>query len=164
MAEPLVPDVVVNVCHNCIPDADRLPRQWKQDGALVVVREIPCSGKIDGQYLLHTIESVDRGVCVVACPTGQCQLGQGNYRAEVRLQTVRRLLSEIGLEPERAELLHCGAAEPRGRLEQLIRGAVKRLCALGQSPLRASSSGDEPGSTRDPTREKPAATAGVARA
>ena len=136
MAEPLVPDVVVNVCHDCIPDGERLPRQWEQGGGLVVVREIPCSGKIDIQYLLHTLEGVGRGVCVVACPNGECKLAQGNQRAEVRIRTVQRLLAEIGLEPERAELVHCSAKEPHGRLEQVVRDAARRLCALRSSPLR----------------------------
>jgi len=135
MAEPLVPDVVVNICHNCIPKAGKLARQWKQDGTLVSIREIPCSGKIDVQYLLHALEGVRNGVCVVACPVGECHLAQGNHRAEVRVTTVRRLLAEIGLEPERAELLLASPKEPMTRLEQKIRAAVKRLADLGPSQL-----------------------------
>ena len=135
MAEPLVPDVVVSICHNCIPLAGKLPRQWVQDEALVSIREIPCSGKIDVQYLLHALEGVRSGVCVVACRAGECHLGQGNQRAEVRVSTVRKLLAEIGLEPERAELVHGSDAEPMTRLEQNIRAAVKRLTDLGLSPL-----------------------------
>jgi hypothetical protein len=53
---------------------------------------------------------------------------------------VRRLLSEIGLEPERAELLHFASDGVDGDggqpLEGLVRGAVQRLCALGESPIR----------------------------
>ena len=87
--------------------AGRLPRQWKQDGARILVREVPCSGKMDGQYLFHALEGGGARLCVVACPKGECHLAQGNYRAEIRVRTVQRLLAEIGLEPERAELVHC---------------------------------------------------------
>jgi len=139
MAEPLIPDVVVNICHNCLPQAGKLPRQWKQDGSLVSIREIPCSGKIDVQYLLHALEGVRGGVCVVACPVGECHLAQGNQRAEVRMATVRRLLAEIGIEPERAELLHASPQEPLTRLDQKIRATVKRLAELGPSPLQSGS-------------------------
>jgi F420-non-reducing hydrogenase iron-sulfur subunit len=138
MPEVLSPDVVVYVCTNCAADGGRLPRGWNQDGAWVLVREVPCSGKTEGQYLLHAMEGGQRGLCVVACPKGECRLAQGNYRAEVRIQTIRRLLAEIGLEPERAELVHCSPQDPPGQLEQLVRGAVGRICALGESPLAAT--------------------------
>jgi len=137
MAVGLSPDVIVYVCANSVPRGGRLPRQWRQDGAHVLVREIPCSGKMDGQYLFHALEGGAWGVCVVACPKGDCHLGQGNYRAEVRIRTARRLLEEIGLEPERAELVHGSGEDSPEQTEQLVRSAVERICALGHSPLRA---------------------------
>jgi coenzyme F420-reducing hydrogenase delta subunit len=137
------PDVVVCVCSNCIPQGSGMPRQWTQADAHVLVREVPCSGKTDGQYLLHGLEEGQWGVCVVACPKGQCHLSQGNYRAEIRLRTVQRLLAEAGLQPERAELVHCSPTDPPEQLESLVRQAVARLCALGPSPLHAAK-GDSP--------------------
>jgi F420-non-reducing hydrogenase iron-sulfur subunit len=138
MALAVSPDVVVYVCTNCIPQGCRLSRQWNQDGARVLVREVPCSGKMDGQYLFHALEGGGRGICVVACPKGDCHFVQGNYRAEIRVCTVQRLLIEIGLEPQRAELVHSSPDDRPEQLEQLIRGAVERICALGQSPLQAA--------------------------
>jgi coenzyme F420-reducing hydrogenase delta subunit len=138
MAVALSPDVVVYVCTNCIPSGARLPRQWSQDGAKVLLREVPCSGKIDGQYLFHALEAGGRGICVVACPKGECHLAQGNYRAEVRVRTVQRLLAEIGFEPQRAEIVHSSPDDSPEHLEQLVRGAVERICAIGDSPLHAA--------------------------
>ena len=124
-------DVVVYVCANCAAEGGRMARRWDQNGAGVLVQEVPCSGKSDLQYLLHTLEAGALGICVVACPRGECQLGEGNYRAEVRIGTLRRLLVEIGTEPERAQLVHCSSHDPPDRLEQLVREAVGRICALG---------------------------------
>jgi F420-non-reducing hydrogenase iron-sulfur subunit len=137
MPEVLSPDVVVYACTNCIPQDSHLPRQWNQQGASVLLREVPCSGKMDAQYLLHAIEGGSRGLCVVACPKGDCHLAQGNYRAEIRVRTLQRLLAEIGLEPQRAELVHYSADDCAEQLEHLVRDAVQRICALGESPLRA---------------------------
>jgi coenzyme F420-reducing hydrogenase delta subunit len=134
--DPVLPDVIVYVCANSVPRGGRLPRQWSQDGAHVLVREVPCSGKTDGQYLMHGLEGGAHGLCVVACPKGRCQLAQGNYRAEIRIGTVRRLLAEIGLEPERAQFLHSSPDDPADRLHELVREAVGRICALGPSPIR----------------------------
>jgi F420-non-reducing hydrogenase iron-sulfur subunit len=126
------------VCQNCIPDGGRLPRQWVQDGAHVLVREAPCSGKTDAEYLFHALEAGCSGVCVVTCPRGQCHLSQGNYRAEVRIRTMQRLLTEIGMEPERVELMCCSPTDPAGTLERQVREAVRRFCGLGESPLRTA--------------------------
>ena len=138
MAIGVSPDVIVYVCTNCIPSGGRLPRQWNQDGAHVVVREVPCSGKMDGQYLFHALEGGARGVCVVACPKGECHLAQGNYRAEVRVRTTQRLLKEIGMEPDRAELVHGSASDTPQQIEQVVRGAVGRICALGPRSIDPS--------------------------
>jgi coenzyme F420-reducing hydrogenase delta subunit len=129
------PDVAVHICSNCIPQGGRLPSQWTQAGVHVLLREIPCSGKIDGEYLMHTFEGGGFGICVVACPKGDCHLAQGNYRAEVRMHTVKKLLAEIGLEPERAELLHFSSSDTPAELEKCIRETVNRLRALGKSPM-----------------------------
>ena len=139
MSESKYPDIVAYVCHNCIPDDVRLPRQWRQDGVRVEARQIPCSGKMDVQYLFHALEAGAQGILVITCLKGECRLAQGNYRAEVRVHTVQRLLEEIGLEPERARLVQRG---PEDDVETLIREAAGRFCALGESPLRAASPAD----------------------
>jgi coenzyme F420-reducing hydrogenase delta subunit len=131
MAHSASPDIIVYICCNCIAVSARLPRQWQQDGAHVLVREVPCSGKMDGQYLMHAFEGGSRGLCIVACPKGECHMAQGNYRAEIRVSTMQRLLTEIGLETERVELLHVSPDEPPELLEPLVRDAVQRMSALG---------------------------------
>ena len=131
MAQSAAPDIIVYICCNCIAQGARLPRQWQQDGAHILVREVPCSGKMDGQYLFHAFEGGSRGLCVVACPKGECHLAQGNYRAEVRVRTMQQLLTEIGIETGRVELLHVSPDDPPERLELLIRDAVQRVNALG---------------------------------
>jgi F420-non-reducing hydrogenase iron-sulfur subunit len=139
MAVARSPDVIVHLCHNCVPQGVRLPRQWQQEGAHVLVREVPCTGKVDAQYLFHALEGGARGVCVVACPHGDCRLAQGNYRAEVRVATVQRLLAEIGLDAARVQLVHNSPSDPPERLKQLIDEAVEQICAQGESPLSAIS-------------------------
>ena len=132
MTEAIKSEILVFICHQCIPTGTSVPRQWTQDGVHVRVIELPCSGKVDAQYLFHALEGGAQGLLVVTCPRGDCRLAQGNYRAEIRMLTVQRLLEEIGLEPQRAALLQCG---PQDNLENLIQVAVKDLCALRESPL-----------------------------
>ncbi len=98
-----------------------------QDGLRVQISEVPCSGKTDAQYLFHALENGCRGVCVVTCPKSACHLAQGNYRAEVRINTIKRLLAEIGLDSDRAQLLRFSPEEPIEQLEAAIRQSVSAI-------------------------------------
>ena len=139
MTATMSPDVIVYVCHRSIPGDAPLPRQWNQNGMHVVIHEVPCSGKMDGQYLMHALEGGACGVCVVSCPKGECRLGQGNYRAEIRMQTIRRLLAEVGLEHERAEQFFFSPDDSREQFDLMVRGFVERIAALGKSPISIES-------------------------
>jgi F420-non-reducing hydrogenase iron-sulfur subunit len=133
MASPQCADVVVYVCFNCIPQSVRLSREWSVNGLRVRLHEAPCSGKIAVQYLFHAFGGGADAVCVVACPQGECRLAQGNYRAEVRVRTVGRLLAEIGLEPERIALVHCSPDDSPEAIQRIVGEAVERFAAIGKN-------------------------------
>jgi len=58
---------------------------------------LPCSGKVNIQYLLKTIETGSDGVMLATCKFGECKFVQGNFRAEKRVQAIDELLEESGL-------------------------------------------------------------------
>ena len=58
---------------------------------------LPCSGKVNIQYLLKSIETGSDGVMLATCKFGDCKFVQGNFRAEKRVQAVDELLAESGL-------------------------------------------------------------------
>ena len=130
MVSQAVPEVIVYVCKNCLPESGRLPVQWTEAGMHVRVREIPCSGKIDAQYLLHALEGGAHGVCVVTCSKGECTLTQGNYRAEIRIRMVQRLLEEIGLDPQRAEIINCLHDQSLDHIKSVINDVVHRFSGV----------------------------------
>jgi len=123
-------EAVIFVCRNCFPGMRFLPAQWSADKIHVRVKEIPCSGKIDAQYILHALEGGVSGVCVVTCAKGKCTLSQGNYRAEIRINTVRRLLEEIGSDPGRVELIRAKDDEQAETIRQRIDQAIQNFSAL----------------------------------
>jgi F420-non-reducing hydrogenase iron-sulfur subunit len=141
MPDTRCPDVLVLACANCLTGSGALGRQWQQDGVWAAVREVPCSGKIDVQYMLHTLEGGARGLCVVACPRGECHLAQGNYRAEIRVCTMQRLLSEMGISPERVELLHSSPQDSAEHIRQLVYDSVERIGRLDMIHKGSSNAG-----------------------
>jgi F420-non-reducing hydrogenase iron-sulfur subunit len=130
MSSKTTPESIVYLCRNCMPDGARLPAQWIEAGMHLHIKEIPCSGKIDAQYLFHALESGMKGVLVITCPQGKCTLAQGNYRAKVRIGTVQRLLKEIGDDPGRADIVHCAEGESLDQIKDRINGAARRFAAL----------------------------------
>jgi coenzyme F420-reducing hydrogenase delta subunit len=134
MINQALPEVVIYICKNCLPQAGRLPVQWTEAGMHVRIKEIPCSGKIDAQYLLHAIEGGMQGVCIVTCSKGKCTLAQGNYRAEIRVRTVQRLLSEIGLDPRRAEIINCPSDSSLEQIKTMIHDSAHRFAGVAGVP------------------------------
>ena len=129
------PDVLFYVCANCEPEAGRIPRQWTQGDVRVKVEQLPCTGKVDAQYIMHALEGGATGVSVLACKKGECHLAQGNHRADVRIKTTQRLLEEIGMEKERVSLLHYDG-DDTSSLDKVMRDEVDTLSETGKSPLQ----------------------------
>lgn len=131
--------IVVYVCHNVRGGAGSKPATPRvlapASGTNVVVREVPCSGKTDVIYLLKAFEGGARGVAIITCPLGECRLAEGNYRAQVRVRHVGRLLDEIGLGSERLVLLHSAPGSEGRDVPELIEQAVARLSALPENPM-----------------------------
>ena len=58
---------------------------------------LPCSGKVDIQYMVKAFETGADAVVLITCPEGQCHNLEGNMRAQKRTQAVDSLLEEVGL-------------------------------------------------------------------
>lgn len=70
----------------------------------ISVEPVPCGGRIDPRYLLKAFESGARAVCVLTCPKSHCRLMEGNLRATHRIELVRELMSEAGLDPQSIQI------------------------------------------------------------
>ena len=65
---------------------------------------IPCLAKIKVADLLKAFEFGADGVLLIGCPSEGCAYEQGNVWAEHRVAEAKRLLAEIGFDPETLEL------------------------------------------------------------
>ena len=97
--------------------------------------KVPCAGKIDPDHLLHAFQEGADGVLVLACPIEGCKSFEGNKKALERVEYLREVLSELGLEPERLQFETVGP----GMLAQLLKtcqAVEERIRKLGISPVR----------------------------
>ena len=99
------------------------------------VLQIPCSGRIDMLEVLHAFEQGADGVMVAGCLEGDCHFRTGNLVARSRVERLKGMIADIGIEPERLEMFNMSAAMGRQFAEAATLMA-ERITALGPSPLR----------------------------
>jgi F420-non-reducing hydrogenase iron-sulfur subunit len=123
-------------CHYCAYAAADLAGSMRlQYPANVRVLRLPCTGKIEVNYILAAFERGVDGVIVAGCLEGGCHFLEGNLRARRRVERTRQLLAEIGLEPQRVEMFNLSSAEGT-RFAAIVTEMNDRLARLGPSPLR----------------------------
>ena len=79
--------------------------------ANVKMIQVPCTGRVDILHLLRAIEDGADGVYVAGCLEGECHFLTGNLKARKRVEYVKKLLDEIGIEPQRVEMFNLSAGE-----------------------------------------------------
>jgi len=130
------PVILAFCCHYCAYAAADLAGSMRlQYPDNVRVLRIPCTGKIEVNYILTAFEHGVDGVIVAGCLEGGCHFIEGNLRARRRVERARQLLGEIGLEPERLEMFNLSSAEG-ARFAEIAAEMSERLSRLGPSPLR----------------------------
>lgn len=95
--------------------------------------QVPCSGRVEPEMVFKAFSEGADGVLIVGCHPGSCHYVDGNLKALKRHALLSRLLEQLGLEPERVQLVWAGASEGAA-LAAAIDTMTGQLRALG--PLR----------------------------
>ena len=137
----LEPQIVAFCCLNCAYAAADLAGSSRSSyPAAIKIIALPCTGRVDVLHLLRAIEDGADGVLVAGCLTGRCHYMTGNLHAKQRVDYVRGLLDEIGLESERVRMINVSAGMGVQFAELVTEMSVK-IKELGPSPLRARKAG-----------------------
>ena len=82
---------------HCFNAMGSLPETDNEQYEVKTVK-MPCSSLIREVFLLRAFESGSDMVIVLACPEGSCHYLEGNIRARKRVERVKKILDEIGLD------------------------------------------------------------------
>ena len=104
--------------------------------ANITIIRLPCSGKIDVMHLLRAFQKGADGVYVVGCLEGTCHYNEGNYRARERVEYVRMLLDEIGIEGDRVRMYNLSSGEGP-TFAAYAKEMTEHIKALGPNPLNS---------------------------
>ncbi len=91
--------------------------------------KMPCSSLIREVFLLRAFESGADMVIVLACPEGSCHYLEGNIRARKRVERVKKILDEIGLDGRWLEFFN----QPENGPFELDKAVDKVLSNAGSS-------------------------------
>ena len=90
-----------------------------------------CTGRVDLGFILRAFSNGTDGVFIGGCWPGECHyLTEGNYHAISTVHLSKKLLEQVGVNPERLRLEWISAAEG-SRYAELMTDFTKRVKELG---------------------------------
>lgn len=97
---------------------------------LRVIR-VMCSGRVDSEFILRAFKKGADGVFVGGCWLGECHYStEGNYDALSMMHLTRKVLEQIGVNPERLRLEWVSASEGI-RFAKVVTEFTEKLKELG---------------------------------
>ncbi len=125
------PKIVAYCCNFCaFAAADLAGAMRLQYSPNVRIIRLPCTGKVDAIVLMKAFEEGADGVFVAGCLEGQCHYLEGNLRAKKKVAYVKKLLDEIGIEPQRVEMYNLSSAMG-SRFAEIVEEVTERIKELG---------------------------------
>lgn len=97
---------------------------------------VMCSGRVEPSFVLEAFRQGADGVLVAGCHLpSDCHYLTGNFKAQRRILMLKKLLEQIGIEPERLRLEWVSAAEG-DKFAKVVKEMVTEIKKLGPSPLK----------------------------
>ena len=97
---------------------------------------VMCSGRIDPAFILEALKDGADGILVAGCHLpSDCHYLSGNFKALRRITLLKKVLQDLGIEPERVRLEWVSASEG-DKFAAVVRDMVEDIKKLGPNPLK----------------------------
>lgn len=93
---------------------------------------VMCSGMIHPNYVMGALTKGADGVLICGCHPGDCHYVEGNLRAEQRVEAIKLMLDDFGIEQERFRFERISASEGE-KFARVVKEMVNDLKKLGPS-------------------------------
>lgn len=127
--KPKILGFLCNWC--CYAGADLCGVSRHQYPSNIRIIRVMCSGRVDSEHILRAFEDGIDGVFIGGCWLGECHYStEGNYDALSMMHLTRKVLDQIGVNPERLRLKWVSASEGI-RFAEVVTDFTKMLTELG---------------------------------
>ena len=138
MGEEFEPNIIGFLCNWCsYAGADLAGTSRLKYPANIKTIRVMCSGRVDPVFILEAFKNGVDGVLIAGCHPGDCHYQSGNYKANRRVKLLKKLLEELGLEPERVRFEYVSASEGQ-KYANLVAEFTEEIRKLGPNPLTKS--------------------------
>jgi len=96
---------------------------------------VMCSGRVEPVFILDALKKGADGILVAGCHPGDCHYQSGNYKTNRRIKLLKKLLEDMGIEPERVRFEYISASEGQ-KFAQVVTDFVATLKQLGPNPIK----------------------------
>ncbi|MCK4226576.1 hydrogenase iron-sulfur subunit [candidate division WOR-3 bacterium] len=129
------PNIVCYVCKWCTyAGADLAGTSRLKHKPNTTNIRLMCSSRLSMEQILMSFREGADGVFVGGCHPGDCHYINGNYKTQNRIIIMKRVLKELGIEPERLRLEWVSANEGRRYIE-VIDDFIEEIRTLGPIKL-----------------------------
>ncbi|MCK5348985.1 MAG: hydrogenase iron-sulfur subunit [Desulfobacula sp.] len=122
------PKLTLFHCLNSFEETDSMV-----DGCTIKTVKMPCSSMTKDIHLLKAFESGADAVLVLVCPDKGCRYAQGSIRARKRVDYVKTILDDIGMDGRRLNIFNT-AAKDSGPIKDIIKTTISELETIGPNP------------------------------
>lgn len=129
------PQIMCFLCKWCTSSAADLAGTSRiQHVANTINMRVMCSSRVDPQHILYAFKEGADGVFIGGCHPGDCHYVEGNYKTLRRVALFKKMLGDLGIEPERLRLEWISAAEGR-RYAETMDEFTEQIRAMGPLDL-----------------------------
>lgn len=97
--------------------------------------KVPCSGRVEPEYILEALANGADGVLVGGCHFGDCHYKTGNHKTANRMVLLKKMIEDAGFDSRRFRLEWISGAEGY-RFAEVVEEFTKELQELGPNPLK----------------------------
>ncbi|NOX33402.1 MAG: hydrogenase iron-sulfur subunit [Deltaproteobacteria bacterium] len=103
------------------------------DGCEVKTVKMACSSMTKDVHLLRAFESGADAVLVLVCREKACRYAEGSIRAEKRVNYVKTILDDIGMDGKRLNIFNTSSKDS-GSINDIIKKTLLELEIIGPNP------------------------------
>ena len=130
------PNILVIACNWCTYQAADMAGslRYSYPPTCKIVR-VPCSGRVEPEFVIEALLNGADGVLIGGCHPGDCHYKEGNYKALRRFEWLRKVVEELGIEPERVRLEWIAGSEGL-KFAEVMKEFDATIRKLGPNPLK----------------------------